>query len=181
MRSRRAPLIHLIERESTHHYGARAASFGQGKLDVYLIKTDSNGNKEWGKTYGGPEDEFIFGTDGLIQTKDRGFIFCTYGESYGEGMTDFYIVKTDSLGNTEWEKTFGGPQEDGALSILQMQDEGYFICGYTQSLGAGNRDVYLIIIDKNGIKEWEKTFGGSDFDCGISLKRTIKMVCFFGG
>lgn len=165
---------HNVQLTSDDGYilGGNTASYGQGKLDVYLIKTNINGNKEWEQTYGGPEDEFIFGPEGLIQTKDGGFIFCTYGESYGEGMTDFYIVKTDSSGDTEWEKTFGGSQEDGALSILQTQDRGYLICGYTKSIGAGNRDVYLVKIDKNGIKEWEKTYGGPDFDCGISLQQT---------
>ena len=152
--------------------GGNTASYGQGKMDVYLIKTDNSGNKEWTQTYGGPQDEFIFGTHGLIQTKDKGFIFCTYGESYGKGMTDFYIVKTDSSGNTEWEKTYGGSQDDGALSILQTQDLGYYVCGFTKSLGVGNRDVYLVKIDKNGIKERERTFGGPDFDCGIALMQT---------
>jgi len=165
---------HTVQLTSDGGYiiGANTASYGQGKLDVCLIKTDKKGNKEWEQTYGGPEDEFIFGTEGLIQTKDGGFIFCTYGASYGEGMTDFYIVKTDSLGDTEWEKTFGGSQEDGALAILQAQDGGYLICGYTKSIGAGDRDVYLIKIDKNGKKEWEKTYGGPDFDCGIAMQKT---------
>ena len=87
-------------------------------------------------------------------------------------MNDFYIVKTSSSGETEWEKTFGGSKEDGPLSILQTQDSGYLICGYTKSIGAGNRDVYLVKIDKNGIKDWEKTYGGPDFDCGIALQQT---------
>lgn len=152
--------------------GGNTASYGQGKQDVYLIKTDHDGNKEWEKTYGGPENEFIFGTEGLIQAEDGGFVFCTYGQSFGEGMTDCYVVKTDSSGDIEWEKTFGGAQDDGALSVLQMQDSGYLICGYTKSTGAGDRDVYLVKIDQNGNKEWEKTFGGPGFDCGIAIQMT---------
>jgi hypothetical protein len=87
-------------------------------------------------------------------------------------MNDFYIVKTSSSGQIEWQKTFGGNKEDGPLSILQMKDKGYLICGYTKSIGAGDRDVYLIKIDKNGMKECEKTYGGPDFDCGISMQKT---------
>ena len=130
------------------------------------------GNKEWEALYGGPEDEFVFGTGALIQTSDGGYIFCAYGRSYGEGMTDCYVVKTDASGDTEWEKTFGGSEDDGALSVLQTQDRGYIICGYTKSMGAGDRDVYLVKTDKDGVKEWERTYGGTGFDCGIAMKQT---------
>ena len=153
--------------------GGNTASYGQGKLDVYLIKTDKNGNKRWEKTFGGTEDEYIHGTAGLIQTKDGGFIFCAVTESYGEGMSDFYIVKTNHSGEQEWQKTFGGSKEEDPLSILQIKDGGYLICGYTKSIGAGDRDVYLIKIDNSGKKEWEKTYGGPDFDCGIAIQQTI--------
>ncbi len=165
---------HTVQLTSDGGYiiGCNTASYGQGKLDVYLIKTDIKGNKEWDKTYGGTEDEYIWGTEGLIQTKDEGYIFCALSESYGEGMNDFYILKISSSGKIEWQKTFGGTKEDGPLSILQTQDSGYLICGYTKSFGAGDRDVYLIKIDKNGKKEWEKTYGGPDFDCGIAMQKT---------
>jgi len=122
-------------------------SFSVGAYDVYLIKTDALGNKQWQKTFGGAEDDFGYS---VRQTKDSGYIIAGMTESFGAGGKDVYLIKTDASGNKQWQKTFGGAEDDGAYldqSVLQTEDGGYIITGYTESFGAGGQDVYLIRIE----------------------------------
>jgi len=120
-----------------------------GKLtsDIYLVKTDSEGNEEWTKTYGGSGMD---GSHSIQQTSDGGYILAGYTNSYGVGGWDFYLVKTDSEGNEEWSRTFGGSYDDDASSVQQTSDGGYIIAGYTESYNADGEDVYLVKTDAEG-------------------------------
>ena len=144
-------------------------SYGAGWYDVYLIKTDASGNKEWEKTFGGSSNDYAYSVQ---QTTDGGYIIVSTTGSYGAGLYDFYLIKTDASGNKEWEKTFGGSGWDYAYSVQQTTDGGYIIAGTTDSYGAGGEDVYLVKADASGNKEWEKTFGGSGWDNAYSVKQT---------
>jgi len=144
-------------------------SYGAGWYDVYLIKTDASGNKEWEKTFGGSNNDHAYSVQ---QTTDGGYIIAGTTNSYGAGREDVYLVKTDALGNKEWEQTFGGSGWDYAYSVEQTTDGGYIMAGHTDSYGAGGEDVYLVKTDASGNKEWEQTFGGSGWDNAYSVEQT---------
>jgi hypothetical protein len=145
------------------------ASFGAGGGDVYLIKTNSSGDTLWTKTYGGGNDDWAYSVQ---ETSDNGYILGGYTSSFGAGGVDVYLIKTDSLGDTLWTKTYGGSLMDYAWSVRETSDNGYIISGFTVSFGVGG-DVYLIKIDSSGDTLWTKTYGGSDWDQGYSVQQTF--------
>jgi len=144
-------------------------SFGAGGPDVYLIKTDGAGDTVGTRTYGGPSDDYGYSVQ---QTADGGYIIAGYTASYGVGGIDVYLIKTDSVGDTAWTRTFGGPSDDFGRSVEQTADGGYIIAGHTWSFGAGLADVYLIKTDAAGDTAWTRTFGGSEWDFGHSVQQT---------
>jgi hypothetical protein len=117
------------------------------KSNAILIKLDKDGTTVWEKEYGGEAND---GFQAILVTKDKGFIAAGYTNSYGKGGKDVYLVKTDSMGNELWYKTFGGIKTDYATSICQTKDAGFIIAG-TYMLPADNStDIYLIKTDANG-------------------------------
>ncbi|GAI50293.1 unnamed protein product, partial [marine sediment metagenome] len=115
--------------------------FGAGSYDFYLVKTDASGNMEWDKTFGGSGYDFAHSAR---QTTDGGYIIAGLTTSDSAGIADAYLVKTDTLGNMEWEKFIGGSGCDEAFDVRQTTDGGYIMAGYTDSYGAGLADVYLV-------------------------------------
>lgn len=148
-----------IRRTSDGGYiiGAETSSFGAGGMDYYLIKLDSNYNKEWSKTYGGAGDEYI---TSARQTADGGYFMA--GQTPWWGVT--YLVKTDKNGVEEWEKLLYDGHADSAECTA---DGGYVVVGFTQNL-----DVWLCKTDAAGVVQWEKTYGGSGWDRGVAVKQT---------
>jgi len=118
--------------------------------DSCLIKLDDKGNIVWEKTYGGNEDDYTYS---IIQNKDDGYVLAGFTDSKGEGSRDVWVIKLDSQGNTIWDKTFGGRDNDGAYSIIQTSDGGYAVAGYTSSKGAGELDAWVIKLDELFIPE----------------------------
>ncbi|MFZ2072054.1 MAG: hypothetical protein WAV32_10800 [Halobacteriota archaeon] len=124
----------------------------------------------WNKTFGGSGDDEAYTAQ---QTLDGGYILAGYTESYSVGGRDVWLVKTDSKGKKQWDKTFGGYDNDAAWSIQQTLDGGggYILAGYTESYGAGSKDVWLVKTYPNGSMQWYKTFGGSGDDVAYSVNQ----------
>jgi len=83
-----------------------------------------------------------------------------------------YVMKLDKNGYTIWEKAYGGSKNEEAYSVQQTKDGGYIVAGLTYSIGSGGKDVYIIKLNKNGNKAWEKTYGGIDRDEALSIWQT---------
>jgi hypothetical protein len=141
-------------------------SYGAGNADVYLVKTDAAGDTVWTRAYGGTSGDEGYSVQ---QTYDGGYIVAGTTNSFGAGIADVYLIKTNASGDTVWTRTYGGTSNDEGYSVLQTSDSGYVIAGYTSSFGAGNQDVYLIKTNAAGGVVWAKTYGGSLRDWGNSV------------
>jgi hypothetical protein len=145
------------------------SSFGNGGSDVWLIKTGSDGNEEWNQTLGGNDSEL---GESVEQTTDGGYIIT--GTIFYEnlGGVDVLLIKTDSDGNEEWSRTFGGNNNDYGYSVQQTTDGGYIISGSAGSFGIYGTDLWLIKADAQGIEEWNRTFDIGPGEAGYSVQQT---------
>jgi hypothetical protein len=84
-------------------------SFGTGRPNIYAVRTDARGDTLWTKTYGGADEDYAFS---VAATRDSGFMVCGWTRSYGAGMADIYLIKTDVRGDTEWTRTYGGAEDE---------------------------------------------------------------------
>jgi hypothetical protein len=117
------------------------SSYGAGGYDLWMIKTDAEGNRLWDKTFGGAS---LDGALSVQSTRDNGYILVGSTESYGAGSGDAWLIKTDAEGNELWNKTFGGVNWDGAWAGQPNDDGSYILAGSTNSHGAGGSDAWLI-------------------------------------
>ncbi|NNC69335.1 MAG: hypothetical protein HKN90_00775 [Flavobacteriaceae bacterium] len=147
--------------------------------DFWVIKLDLNGNIEWQKTYGGSGDDK---GRAIIQTNDGGFAItgpsmsADGDASQNQGFHDHWLVKLDSQGFIQWEKSFGFAGHDHSHSLFQTKDGGYFLGGYldvTASEGAGNEtfitkhgigEFWAQKLDANGNLQWRRYYGGTNND-----------------
>src|SRR5688572_5186885 len=166
----------------------------KGGYDYWIIKLDANGNKIWDRTFGGNEEDF---PTYIQQTSDGGYILGGYSVSgisgdksqAAKGQQDYWIVKLDNNGNKLWDKTFGGSGEDDLSLVLQTTDGGYILGGSSNSgIGAdksqiskGDYDYWVVKLDANGNKLWDKTFGGSNYEFLNSLQQTLDGGYILGG
>jgi hypothetical protein len=137
--------------------------------DVWLVKTDEYGNMEWNRTFGGTSYEYACS---LAVTSDGGYAFAGLTRSFGAGLDDFWLVKTDAYGNMEWNQTFGGTDYDDASAMVVTSDGGFALAGHTVSFGAGKYDFWLVKTDAYGNVQWNQTYGGEGYEDANSLVQT---------
>ncbi|MBK6914157.1 MAG: T9SS type A sorting domain-containing protein [Ignavibacteriales bacterium] len=143
-------------------------SFGAGGFDVWLIKTDSNGDTLWTKTYGGVSSDFGYS---LKQADDGGYIIGGAAPSLITGGLDLLLIRTDSLGELLWLKTYDELNTDYGWSINITKDGGIIICG-EQNAFPQTPDGMVIKTDSMGEVEWQKTFGTTNVDHFYGVQQT---------
>ena len=147
----------------------RTNSYGAGSYDVYVLKLNSSGDSVWTRTYGG---SFNDRGHSVAQTFDGGYIVTGVTRSFGAHSDDIYVLKLSSSGDTVWTRTYGGSDWDVGQSVVQTSDGGYIIAGHTYSFGVGLADIYLVKTDAEGDTVWTRTYGGTDWDEGYSVAQT---------
>jgi hypothetical protein len=109
--------------------------------DIYVIKTDADGDVVWDGTYGGPGDDT---GRSIREVSTGGYIVVGDTYSFGEGDRDYYVLRLTTEGDPLWTRTYGGPQQDLANMVLEVSNGGCVAFGHTMSFGAGGRDFYLL-------------------------------------
>lgn len=144
--------------------------------DMFIIKLTTNGILSWSKKVGGVLGD---GANSIKQTKTGDYIIAgssnylsNVSGSYGIGALDVLLTKISAGGNLLWTKHYGGLSYDYGNAVTETADSGYIICGYTQSFGAGQADMYLIKTDVSGNLQWSKTFGGTGLDEALDVIQT---------
>lgn len=147
---------------------SKTSSFGAGYSDIWLIKTDEEGNEQWQQTFGGTETEYA---GDIKQTADGGYIIVGTTESYGSDYNKIWLIKTDEFGNELWSQLYGNFDNRGN-SVIQTSDGGYIIAGATWITGNNNYfDALLIKTDANGNEEWSHTYGSTFWDEAINIQQ----------
>jgi hypothetical protein len=147
------------------------SSRGMGS-DLFVVKADENGTEEWSDIFGGSGEDLGYS---IKQTGDGGYVVVGSTKSFGIGDELLWLIKLNPDGYKLWDRTFGGfvsSPGDGGWSVDETFDGGYIITGYTKSHGSGAKDLWILKTDSSGRKVWDKTFGGSKDDVGMSVLRT---------
>lgn len=166
-------------RDGGYIFCGASESYTSGGTDFIVYKVDASGAKLWRKNYGGLFDDEA---TSIQQTTDGGYIVAGLSGTYTHGTPgtdlDFLIYKVDASGNKQWRKFYGGMYQDAGLSIQQTADRGYIFAGWSQSYVNGTPgvdiDVLVYKLDANGVKQWRKNFGGSEYDKGYSILEVFK-------
>ena len=140
----------------------RTLSYGNGSNDIYVLKTDGNGNEVWTKTYGGNGWDAPYE---IKKTLDNCYIIAGETSSFGAGASDAFLMKIDSNGDSIWFKTYGGSADDGAYSVDVCNDNSFIVAGVTMSFGEGQSQTYLIKTNEYGDSLWTKEYGPSYANC----------------
>jgi len=157
------------------------ASGLNGFRDTWLVKLDATGSITWQQMLGGLNDERGYTVE---QTADLGYIVSSLSSSssgdvsanYGD--LDYWLVKTDALGNITWEKNYGGSGQENNRGAMQTADGGYIITGYTASSDVdvtgfnGVQDMWVVKTDNLGAITWQNSLGGSLTDRGSFITQT---------
>lgn len=169
-------------------------SLTEGDLDYWVWKMDETGEMEWQKSFGGSGSDFL---QCIRLTSDGGFLLAGHSNSPkrkqktkdGHGDYDFWIIKLDAGGGEQWQKTVGGSGDDKLLSVSKTKDGGYILGGSSNSEKSGDKtaadfgsmDYWVVKLNKDGIIEWQQTYGGKYFDELRSIEQTQDGGYIIGG
>lgn len=176
---------YILAGNSQSNISGEKTENSKGVFDCWVIKLDASGNIAWQKTLGGDQYEFC---NSIQQTKDGGYIVGCMSNSNisgdksedSKGGYDFWLIKLDAWGNKQWDKTIGGSGDEFVNKVIQTNDDGYIAVGLSNSNISGDKsedsrganDYWAVKLNKNGVKQWDKTAGGNADDYVNSVVQT---------
>ncbi|MCE3007989.1 MAG: gliding motility-associated C-terminal domain-containing protein [Bacteroidetes bacterium] len=187
---------YILAGQSGSDIGFEKSENNRGAGDYWVVKLDENGNRKWDKTFGGNKDDLL---TSVQQTADGGYILGGYSISDADiaggksensrGDFDYWVLKLDANGNMQWDKTLGGSGADRLSSLQQTNDGGYILGGYSSSNAdneksensRGSGDFWIVKLDGNGNRQWDKTLGGAAGDFLMALRQTADGGYIVGG
>ena len=150
---------------------------GFGTSDYWVVVIDNQGNKVWDKTIGGGGDDIL---NSVVHVPGGGYLLGGFSDSNASGdksennhgAEDYWVVKIDAQGKKEWDKSYGGNGSDRLVNIMTAPDGGWLLFGSSNSDISGDKsentkgslDYWIVKIDNQGKKVWDKTIGGNGFD-----------------
>ncbi len=146
--------------------------------DVYAVKTDQDGKVLWTKNYGGQTSDQA---NDVIQTADGGYLLAGSTDSFGAGVLDGYLIKTDSQGVLQWSNTYGGNQDDVFHAVIPTADGGFLAVGSSIKPGTQDRDAFLVKVDNLGNEQWSQRYGGSGGENAYAVMQTADHGFIFAG
>ena len=138
-------------------------SVGSGQNDGWMIKTNSNGVFEWYKTYGGAGNDALYS---IVQTNEGGYALSGETESYGNGLSSIWLIKTDSFGEPRWNQTYSGSDNYISNALIKTADDGYALVGSSKT--SSGDDFLLIKVDSAGVMQWSQTYNGQNSDDALT-------------
>lgn len=187
-----SPFSQKLLKKMPDPYGKSDVSYGG--LDYWVLRLDDKGKIIWQRTLGGEYADIL---ESISATSDGGFILGGYSNSpmslkkdqdtYGEG--DYWIVKLNDKGETEWQQVFGGEKDDHLYSVIELKDGGYLLGGSSASGSSGNKNVsnkngadyWIIKLNSAGELQWQETYNIGKVDMLTSLFENADGTLLIGG
>lgn len=163
--------IYSVEQTGDGGYVAvgKTSSSGAGQTDGWMVRLNPEGQVQWQKTFGGNSFDTI---NSVIETDDGGFIVAGSSFSFAANTEDAWIMKLNSTGETQWQKSYGGQGEDLAFFIEPTSDGGYIAAGRTSSYGGGTMDAWVLKLSSSGDIQWQETYGEDNYDLAGTIHQT---------
>ena len=139
---------------------------------------DADGNIMWSRTYGGEGSDI---GHCILQMPDGGFVLAGHAASFGGELYNFWLLRTDSNGDSLWSNVFSGIRQETLLDVQQTSDGGFILAGRTGTTIGGSAEVWIVKTDANGDSLWSCTFGGSGVDYCYSVQQTTDGGYILGG
>ncbi len=144
-------------------------SYGNGNMDVYIVRTDKNGDTLWTKTYGGTQDDYA----NAVLLDGDSLVVVGGTTSFGAGMTDGLILKYHIDGSFGWSKVDGRDKDDYFTSIASINPLNEYILGGTRNYNHKNncncgQDFWMYFISTNGITLSDTSFSGEQIGTDIT-------------
>ncbi len=140
-----------------------------GLKDIWIVKLNKRGQKVWEKIYG---RYYWDAGNSIQQTSDHNYIVAGYTYSGDTKKSLIWILYLDKKGNKVWDKILGGKDWDNASAVKQTIDGDFIVVGYTKEKGAGEKDLWILKIDKKGEIIWERVYGNMGNDEALSVQNT---------